>query len=141
MTVEKESTDVLTGTTFDVYRYMLTSHKALGAREIQRGLKLSYVSKAQYHVRKLVLAGFVKPESGKYVIAKMMLQSRVRIGHFLIPKHFFYSLIAVFALMFELTSFRPKALYQEYVFSVIVIISFLLIFSYETFKVWRKGSL
>lgn len=48
-----EAQDKLKGTTLEVYRFLLKSNKPVGAREIQRNLKLSTPSLAVYHLSKL----------------------------------------------------------------------------------------
>lgn len=138
---EKESTDVLKGTALNIYRLMLKTNKPLGVREIQRALNLSSPSVAQHHLSRLESVGLIKREWGNYVINRVMLENCVKISRFLIPRYFFYSLFAAIVLVLELTVLQPNVLYQEYVFSVIAAIIVIVIFCYETIKVWRKGSL
>jgi predicted DNA-binding transcriptional regulator len=138
---EKESTDILKGNALDIYRLMLKNSKPLGIREIQRALNLSSPSVVQHHLSRLESVGLVKHEMGSYVLNKVMLQNCIKISRFIIPRYFFYTLLSVFALLFELTYLQPNVLYQEYFFSVILTIVFLMIFCYETIKVWLKGSL
>jgi hypothetical protein len=120
---------------------MLTTDRPLGVREIQRELNLSSPSVAQHHILRLERAGFVKREAGSYVVDKVILDHCIKIGHFIIPRYFFYTLLAAFALLFELTFLQPNAFYQEYFFSVGLTITFLAVFCYETIKVWRNNSL
>lgn len=120
---------------------MLKTSKPLGIREIQRALSLSSPSVAQHHLSRLESIGLVKHEMGGYVVNKVMLQNCIRISRFIIPRYFFYCILSVFALLFELTFLQPNVLYQEYFFSLILTIVFLLIFCYETVKIWLKGSL
>ncbi len=138
---EREKTKILKGTAFEIYRFMLTADRPLGAREIQRALNLSSPSVAQHHLLRLARAGFVKHELGNYVVDKVMLDNCVKIGRFIIPRYLFYTLLAAFALLFELTFLQPNSFYQEYFFSVGLTVTFLLVFCYETFKMWRKNSL
>lgn len=57
----------ISGTTWEVYLYILTSERPQGVREIWRGLNLSSPSLAQYHVNKLQDLGLIEPTSeGKY---------------------------------------------------------------------------
>ncbi len=120
---------------------MLRSKKPLGIREIQRELKLSSPSVAQYHLSKLEQVGLVKKEAGKYVINRVLLDNCVKISRFIIPKYLFYSVLAFVVLMIELTFLKPDFLDPDYYFSVFATILFLSIFCYETIKVWLKGSL
>ncbi len=138
---DNESTDILKGNALEIYRLLLKAKKPLGIREIQRALKLSSPSIAQYHLSKLEYAGFVKKEAGNYVIDRITLDSCVKISRFLIPKYLFYCIFAAAALIIDLFYLNPPILTREYYFSIFVIGIFLIIFCYETIKVWIKGSL
>jgi DNA-binding transcriptional ArsR family regulator len=138
---DKESTDILKGTALDIYRFMLKTSKPLGIREIQRALNLSSPSVAQYHLLKLEHVGLVKREMGDYVINKVLLESSIKISRFIVPRYLFYSMFAAVVLLIEVTFLKPDVLYREYFFAVIATVIFLLIFCYETAKVWLKGSL
>lgn len=120
---------------------MLKKDKPLGIREVQRALNLSSPSVAQYHLSKLERAGLLKRESGNYVINKVMLENCIKISRFLIPRYLFYSVFAVIVLLIELTLLRPSVLTREYFFFMAATFIFVLIFCYETAKVWLKGSL
>jgi len=138
---DKESTDILKGTALDIYRFMLKTRKPLGIREVQRALNLSSPSVAQYHLLKLEHVGLVKREMGDYVINKVLLESSIKISRFIVPRYLFYSIFAAVVLLIEVTFLKPDFLYREYFFAVIATVIFLLIFCYETAKVWLKGSL
>jgi hypothetical protein len=131
----------LKGTALDIYRLILKTKKPLGIREVQRVLKLSSPSVAHHHLSKLERAGFVKRENGSYVVNRVMLENCIKISRFLIPRYFFYTLFAVFVLVFQLTILKPGALSPVYVFSVSATIIFLLSFCFETIRIWLKGSL
>jgi DNA-binding transcriptional ArsR family regulator len=137
----KDSTDNLKGTALEIYRYMLRTSKPMGIREIQRALKLSSPSVAQYHLAKLEQVGLVRKEMGDYVINRVVLESCIKISRFLVPKYLFYVVLASVFLIIELTVLRPDVLYREYYYSVMGTTLFLSIFCYETVKVLRKGSL
>lgn len=138
---EDESSDVLKGTALDIYRLLLRSRKSLGIREIQRALKLSSPSVAQYHISKLEHAGLLKKEAGNYTVDKLILENCVKISRFLIPRYLFYLSFAITILLIELTVLRPLVFNGEYFFYVSVTALSVLVFLYETIKVWRKGSL
>jgi hypothetical protein len=138
---DKEAKDVLKGTALDIYRLMLTSNKPFGIREIQRALDLSSPSIAQHHLLKLERVGLVKKEAGNYLINKVLLRNYVKVSRFLVPRYFFYTVFAVMIVLLELTVLQPNVIYQAYVFSVIASIMVVVIFCYETVRVWRDGGL
>jgi len=120
---------------------MLKNNRPLGIREIQRLLNLSSPSVAQYNLSKLENAGLVKKEMGNYVINKVLLETCIKISRFIIPRYLFYTVLASIILIFQVTLIRPEILYREYFYSVIATTIFLIIFCFETVKVWLKGSL
>jgi DNA-binding transcriptional ArsR family regulator len=138
---DQDSKDVLRGITLEIYRLLLKTNKPHGIREIQRVLNLSSPSQAQYHLNKLEEAGLLKREMGNYVINKVLLENTVRISRFLIPRYLFYSVFALAILFIEVIFLRPNVLNREYFFFTVSTFVFVLIFWYETIKVWRKGSL
>jgi DNA-binding transcriptional ArsR family regulator len=138
---KEESTDILKGTALDIYRCLLKTDKPLGIREVQRALGLSSPSVAQYHLLKLEHAGLLKREGGNFIINKVLLESRIKINRFLIPRYLFYSVFAGIILLIELIFLRPDVLNREYFFFTVATLIFVLIFCYETAKVWLKGSL
>ncbi|MGI0090349.1 MAG: hypothetical protein ACREBS_01445 [Nitrososphaerales archaeon] len=93
---------VLVGLTLRVYKLLLTSKKALSAREIQKELRLSTPSLAVFHLDKLERAGLIaKTEdgSGCYFIEKLYLKHYFRLRRFLIPRYVFHSVLATFFLV------------------------------------------
>jgi DNA-binding transcriptional ArsR family regulator len=138
---DRESKDILKGTTLEIYRLLLKTNKPLGIREIQRALNLSSPSQAQYHLNKLEEAGLLKREMGNYVINKVLLENCVRISRFLIPRYLFYSIFAIAILLIEVVLLRPAVLNREYFLFVAATLIFVLIFCYETARVWLKGNL
>jgi DNA-binding transcriptional ArsR family regulator len=136
-----ESKEVLTGTTLEVYRFLLKSNKPVGIRELQRALDLSSSSVATYHLSKLEDAGLLKRESGGFTVSKYLLENSIKISRFLIPRYFFYSIFAVTVLILELTILKPDALYQEYVFSLAATGVLVFFLCYETVKTWLRGNL
>ncbi|MEM2099370.1 MAG: ArsR family transcriptional regulator [Candidatus Bathyarchaeia archaeon] len=122
-------------------KYTKQINRPLGIREIQRALNLSSPSQAQYHLNKLEEAGLLKREIGNYVINKVLLENCVRISRFLIPRYLFYSVFAIAILLIEVVLLRPVVLNREYFLFVAATLIFVLIFCYETVRVWLKGSL
>lgn len=139
--MRKESATALHGTTLEVYRFMLKRGRPIGVREIQRTLKLSSPSIAVYHLSKLEDRGFVKRESGNYIIDKVFLENSIRISSFLVPKYLFYATISICFLLIELTIFRPLNLTYDYIFFTITTAVLSYFSWYETAKVWLKGIL
>jgi DNA-binding transcriptional ArsR family regulator len=139
--VTEDSADILKGTTLDIYRLMLKTNKPLGIREVQRALKLSSPSVAQYHLLKLEQAGLVKREEGNYVVNRVLLDSCVKINRFLIPRYLFYSVFSAVILILELTILKPTVFSSYFFFYATATFVFLLIFCYETVRVWLNGNL
>jgi len=104
-----EKTEVLRGTTLEVYRFMVKSGKPVGVRAIQRALNLSSASVATYHLSKLEDAGFIRRENGDYALSKIVLKDTVRFGHTLVPRFFFYVIFAALILTVELVFFNELA--------------------------------
>ncbi|MCW4005302.1 MAG: winged helix-turn-helix domain-containing protein [Candidatus Bathyarchaeota archaeon] len=139
---ENENTSVLKGTALDIYRFMLKSNKPLGIRDVQRALKLSSPSVAQYHMSKLERAGLLKQENGNWVVNKVRLDNRVKVGRFLIPRQLFYAIFAVAILLGGFILFNGQTVIShEFFYFMTATLVFVLIFSYETVKVWLKGKL
>jgi DNA-binding transcriptional ArsR family regulator len=130
----------LKGTALDIYRLLLKANKPLGIREIQRTLKLSSPSIAQHHLARLEEACLVKREYGDYVINRVELENCVKISRFLIPRHFLYLVFAVAVLVLELAVLEPLSI-LAYGILVAAVVIFIVIFSYETIKTWRRGRL
>lgn len=90
---------------------------------------------------KLEHAGLLKREGGNWVINRVMLDDCIKIRRFLIPRYLFYSIFAVIVLSVGFIFLRPDNLDREYVYFMAATLIFVLIFSYETAKVWLKGKL
>jgi DNA-binding transcriptional ArsR family regulator len=136
-----EATDILRGTTLDIYRLLVTTSEPLGIREIQRTLNLSSPSVVQYHLEKLERAKLLRKEKGNYVVNRVVLENCVRISHFLVPRYLFYTVFAAVILLLQFTLLRPFVLTREYFFSTLAMAVLVSIFCYETVKVWHKRNL
>jgi len=137
----EESTAVLKGTTLEVYRFLIKTGRPVGVREVQRALNLSSPSVATYHLSKLEDACLIKRELNNYTVNKVFLENNIRISHMLIPKYFFYSLLAVSFLIVELTLLRPPLLTRDYFFFIAATAILAFLFCHETAKTWIKGNL
>ncbi len=139
--IEDKADYELRGTTRDVYRFLLSNRKPIGTRDVQRALKLSTPSLASYHLTKLEDAGLLKKINGAYVVERVILESCVKINHFLIPRYLFYAIFAFTGLLIELSLFQPSVLSSTYLFLNIIVIGCLIAFCYETINILRKGKL
>jgi hypothetical protein len=120
---------------------MLKANKPLGIREIQRELNLSSPSLVQYHLSKLEHERLVRKELGNYVVNRVLLNGCIKISRFVVPRYLFYSVLMAVLLISELTVLKPEIFSREYYFYVATTVIALLIFCYETVKVWIKGNL
>ncbi len=94
----------LKGNTLRVYLYVLRQRK-VGVRQVQRALRLSNPSLAQYHLSKLVEMGLLREEGGEYEIMKEvkvdLMRDFLRLGTLLVPRFVFYAaFFTVFAVYF-----------------------------------------
>ena len=133
--------DVLRGLTLKVYKFVVKSGKPVGIREIQRALRLSSPTLALYHVNKLEEAGLIKKYLNGFVADKIVLENLVRLRRALVPRHFFYSVFFVTALVIMIVFLRPFALTREYVFGLGVAIVAAGTSIYETVKAYSEKSL
>ncbi len=132
----------LKGNTLRVYVYALKK-RSVGVREVQRALRMSNPSLAQYHLNKLKELGLVAEENGAYRIVNEVkvdvMRDFLRVGTLIVPRFVFY---AVF--------FSVFAAYLTYLavplFSVVSILPWLagfvvlasLLFWYEALRAWRS---
>jgi len=85
----------ISGTTWDVYLYILTSKEPVGVRNVWRTLKFSSPSLAQYHINKLLTLKLLRQtQGGKYWVKEKQqveaLRSFVLLRGRLIPRLVFY---------------------------------------------------
>lgn len=124
---------LLKGTTWKVYKYILENGPT-GIREVQKSLKLSTPSLALYHLNKLEQAGIVKKSKEGYVADQIFLRNRIKVRKLLIPRHFFYSLFMITALIVQLLIFKPRIISRDYAFSVGILCIIIGICVYETVR-------
>lgn len=133
---------MLKGKTLRVYWYLLQQPThTVGIRQVQRALGFSSPSVAVHHLEKLLDLGLVRKKgTGEYVLEEEVkvgiLRFFTRMGHFLVPRYLFYSIL--FSTM--LTSYLTLWLLGEIVpsfyalaFGFITVI----IFWFETIRLWR----
>ena len=122
----------LSGTTWEVYLYVLTSEPQ-GIRDIWRGLNLSSPSLAHYHVNKLVELGLleVSPD-GRYQANEKAQQEALRsfiiLRGKLVPRLVFYGalLLGVFLAYMLLWPFRWD--FRDFVVLVVSLFSITIFF-------------
>ena len=81
-----------------MYRYLVTCGRPVGAREVQRALKLSGPSVASFHLEKLSRSGLVKKSDvdGSYLVDRVHLKHYFLLRQRLVPKYFLYATLATF---------------------------------------------
>jgi hypothetical protein len=100
---KKEPDEVLTGTTLDVYKCMVTIDRPVGPRELQRLLpsKLKSPANALHHLSKLVENGLAEDlGNGTYQTNAKFLKHYKQIRRYLIPRYAFYASLASALLIF-----------------------------------------
>jgi hypothetical protein len=121
----------ISGTTLDVYLFILTSGEPVGVRDVWRTLKLSSPSLAQYHINKLLdLKMLYQTPDGKYSVNKTeqieALRNFVLLRGRLIPRLVFYGalvsgLLATYLVFWRFSwDFRDLGVLAVSVFSICV---------------------
>ena len=128
------------GNTLKVYLYLLRQGPS-ELRDVQREVGLSSASLASYHLGKLSEAGFVKQdERGRYYAVKeasdRVLEGYAKMGPAIVPQLFFFALLFTVLVAF----FSFEALYASgfTVYLVLICSAMILVFWYETVRLWRK---
>jgi hypothetical protein len=128
------------GNTLKIYLYLL-KHGPSELRDIQRGVNLSSASLASYHLGKLSDAGFVKQDDyGRYLSMKegseKILEGYSRVGPAVVPQLFFFALLFTILVAF----FSWAALFNSGLLPYLVAVCFgmIVVFWYETARLWRK---
>jgi predicted DNA-binding transcriptional regulator len=137
--------DILSGTTRRVYRYVYRKGP-VRLHEIQRDLKLSSSSVADYHVQKLLNMKLIREESGQdgslgYVAEEAIFEAMVRIRRTIIPLWTTATAFFAAGLIMLLTILRPTSLGSTYLFSLVIAAVALSISGYETAQGFRKEAL
>ncbi|RJS77060.1 hypothetical protein CW667_04400 [Candidatus Bathyarchaeota archaeon] len=134
----------LKGKTLLVYWYLLQqpSH-SVGIREVQRALGFSSPSIAVHHLGKLQDLGLVRKKmTGEYVLEEEVkvgiLKFFTRMGRYLVPRYFFYSvflstMLTTYLILCGLGQIFPS--FYAVMFGSIASV----IFWIETVRLWRAG--
>ena len=131
----------LRGKTWKVYWLLLKNGEPMSARQVQRVLRFSSPSVAQHHLDRLCDLGLVRKERVGGVYS---LVSEVKIGvlrHFiklrktLLPRYFFYAIFSTAFYIFYL-AFLLQSLTRENLFIIFFGAIVLIIFWYETVRIW-----
>jgi len=131
----------VTGKTWSVYLYLVTSEKPQGVRDIWRELKLSTPSLAQYHINKLLDMKLIETTlDGKYRANETehmgALRGFVKMRGRLIPRLVFYSallggILFAYILMWPLRwDFRDLIVLSITGFSIVA-------FSFEAYNQYK----
>ncbi len=128
------------GNTLKVYLYLL-KHGPSELRDIQRGLHLSSASLASYHLGKLLEMSLAKQdEYGKYSAVKdasdKILEGYSKIGPAVVPQLFFFSLLFTILVVFFSIATWSGFGFVPYLIGVSV--AMLVVFWFETIRLWRK---
>jgi len=132
----------LKGKTLLVYWHLLRSDQHVGVREIQRTLKMSSPSVAAHHLEKLVQLGLVdKSRTGEYYLTQEvkigLLRFFTRLGRFLIPRYFFYSVLFTTMLIVYITFYAHDGSIHNLV-AIIFGTTGSLILWLETARLWKE---
>jgi len=106
----------------------------MGIHDVQRALKLSSPSVAEYHIKKLVRAGLARPDQNGYTVDKIVFENVIRIRRTVIPLQATFVAFFASALVVLLTILRPASITSTYVFSLIVCAAAVVILLYEALK-------
>lgn len=94
----------LEGTTLAVYLYAVNKGKAVGPRDVMKGVGLSSPSVAYRHLQKLEdLGELQKNEYGEYTVKhKARIRGQVWVGNHLLPKMWLYASLFLAILIVEI---------------------------------------
>jgi hypothetical protein len=130
------------GNALKVYLYLLR-HGPSELRDVQHGVGLSSPSLASYHLGKLTEAGFVvQDEHGRYLAVKeasdRVLEGYSKMGPAIVPQLFFFALL--FTILAAFFSFEALNANGFTIYLVAVCAAMVLVFWYETVRLWRRLS-
>lgn len=140
--VDQEKIDnQLKGNTLKVYWFLLRSPSGfVGIREVQRALKFSSPTLAQYHLDKLRELGLVKKESSEYTLVSDVkvgvLRQFYRFGTVLVPRFVLYAVL--FTVMLSFLFFIVIEVNLVAAFAFLLAASGAAIFWYEAIRAVRE---
>jgi hypothetical protein len=131
----------LKGNTLKVYWFLLRSpSSSAGIRGVQRALRFSSPTLAQYHLEKLRELGLVRKESTEYVLVPdvkvSVLRQFYRFGTVLVPRFVLYAVL--FTVMFGFLFFIVSEMSLIAAFAFLLALSGASIFWYETVRAMRE---
>ena len=129
---------VLKGTTLRVYRYIYRAGAPVGIHDVQRALKLSSPSVAEYHIKKLLGAGLVQQKDGGYSVDRVIFENVIRIRRTLIPLQTTYLAFFLSTLGILVLFFRPASVTSLFFFALVVNLGGVLITAYEAVKTFSS---
>lgn len=150
MSMSHEVEELLKGKTLQIYWYLLTHQEgSAGIREIQKDLKIPSPSTVSYHINKLVQINLVSQSetTGKYFVKSEVkngiMSLYIKIGRRMIPRMLFYlsffSIGSFLSILFIL--FRGKELNTIDLLFLVFSLSAVIIFIFETYKIWKMKPL
>jgi hypothetical protein len=140
--IDQEKIDSqLKGNTLKVYMFLIKAPSAsVGIREVQRALKFSSPTLAQYHLEKLRDLGLIRKESTEYVLASDVkvgvLRQFYRLGTVLVPRFVLYAVLFTVLLGFLAVIVTEVTLVAAFAF--VLAISGVVIFWYEALQALRE---
>ena len=129
--------DQLKGNTLKVYMYLLKAPSpSAGIREVQRALKFSSPTLAQYHLDKLRELGLVRKESAEYLLVSDVkvgvLRQFYRLGTVLVPRFVLYAVL--FTVLLGFLAFIITEITLISVFALLLALLGAAIFWYEAVR-------
>jgi DNA-binding transcriptional ArsR family regulator len=133
--------DQLKGNTLKVYMLLLKAPSAsVGIREVQRALKFSSPTLAQYHLDKLRELGLVRKESAEYLLVSDVkvgvLRQFYRLGTVLVPRFVLYAVL--FTVLLGFLAFIITEVTLVSVFALLLALLGAAIFWYEAARALRE---
>jgi hypothetical protein len=128
------------GNALKIYLYLLR-HGPSELRDVQHGVGLSSASLASYHLGKLLDAGFVtQDEHGRCLALKeasyRVLEGYSKMGPAIVPQLFFFTLL--FTILVAFFSFETLYAQGFTIYLVAVCVAMVVVFWYETVRLWRR---
>ncbi|HUI86541.1 MAG TPA: hypothetical protein VLY21_05255 [Nitrososphaerales archaeon] len=132
----------LKGNTLRVYVYALKNRK-VGVREVQRALRMSNPSLAQYHLGKLKELGLLAENNGEYEVVNEVkvdvMRDFLRVGTLIVPRFVFYAVFfTVFAVYLALVAYPLFSLVPVLIWLTGFLVLAAALFWYEAQRAWRS---